>query len=135
MIRLLDTNTCIYFLNRSSDKIIAQFKKLSPSEIKLSAITVAELFFGAEKSQAKRKNWQVVESFISVFETVPFDEKCSKIYAKIRASLEKAGNPIGPMDLLIASISLANDFILVTNNTKEFDRIKKLKFENWLQMH
>ena len=132
MKRLLDTNTCIYFLNRSSDKIIAQFKKLSPSEIKLSAITVAELFFGAEKSKAKRKNWQVVESFVSAFETIPFDEKSSKIHAKIRESLERAGNPIGPMDLLIESISLANNFILVTNNTKAFNRIKKLKLENWL---
>ena len=132
MIRLLDTNTCIYFLNRASEKIIAQFKKFTPSEVKLSAITVAELFFGAEKSKAKRKNWQVVESFLSAFEAIPFDEKCCKIYAKIRASLERAGNPIGPMDLLIASISLANDFILVTNNTKEFNRIKKLKLENWL---
>lgn len=132
MLRLLDTNTCIYFLNRSSDKIIAQFKKLSPSDIKLSAITVAELYFGAEKSKAKRKNWQVVESFVSVFETIPFDVKCGKIYGKIRASLEQAGTPIGPMDLLIASICLANDFILVTNNIKEFDRIRKLKLENWL---
>ena len=132
MKRLLDTNTCIYFLNRSSDKIIAQFKKLSPSEIKLSTITVAELFFGAEKSKVKRKNFQVVESFVSAFETIPFDEKCCKIYAKIRASLERAGNAIGPMDLLIASISLANDFILVTNNTKEFNRIKKINLENWL---
>ena len=132
MIRLLDTNICIYFLNRSSDKIIAQLKKLSPSEIKLSAITVAELYFGAEKSKAKRKNRQVVESFVSAFETIPFDEKCGKIYAKIRASLEQAGAPIGPMDLLIASISLANGFILVTNNIKEFARINKLKLENWL---
>ena len=132
MIRLLDTNICIYFLNRSSDNIIAQFKKLSPSEIKLSAITVAELFFGVEKSKAKRRNYQMVESFVSTFETIPFDEKCSKIYAKIRVSLEKAGNPIGPMDLLIASISLAHNFILVTNNTKEFNRVKKLKSENWL---
>ena len=132
MIRLLDTNTCIYFLNRASEKIIAQFKKFTPSEVKLSAITVAELFFGVEKSKAKRKNSHIVESFISTFEIMPFDEKCSKIYSKIRASLERAGNPIGPMDLLIASISLANDFILVTNNTKEFNRIKKLKLENWL---
>jgi len=132
MIRLLDTNTCIYFLNRASERIIAQFKKLSPSEVKLSSITVAELYFGAEKSKAKRKNWQIVESFVSTFETVSFDEKCSKLYAKIRASLEKAGTPIGPMDLLIASISLANGFILVTNNTKEFSRLKKLKLENWL---
>ena len=132
MIHLLDTNICIYFLNRYSDRIVARFKKLSPSEIKLSAVTVAKLFFGAEKSTVKRKNWQVVESFVSVFETIPFDDKCTKIYAKIRASLERAGNPIGPMDLLIASISLANDFILVTNNTREFNRIKKLKLENWL---
>ena len=132
MIRLLDTNTCIYFLNRASERLIAQFKRFSPTEVKLSAITVAELYFGAEKSKAKRKNWQTVESFVSTFETIPFDEKCSKIYAKIRASLERAGNPIGPMDLLIASITLANDFILVTNNTKEFNRIKKLKLENWL---
>jgi tRNA(fMet)-specific endonuclease VapC len=132
MIRLLDTNTCIYFLNRASERIIAQFKRFSPQEVKLSAITVAELYFGAEKSKAKIKNRQTVERFVSAFEAVAFDEKCSKIYAKIRASLEQAGTPIGPMDLLIASISVANGFILVTNNTKEFARIRKLKLENWL---
>ena len=123
--RLLDTNTCIYFLNRASDRIIAQFEKFTPAEIKLSSITVAELFFGAEKSKAKKKNWQIVESFVSTFEIIPFEEESSRIYAKIRASLEEAGTPIGPMDLLIASISLANDFVLVTNNIKEFKRIKK----------
>ena len=132
MIRLLDTNTCIYFLNRASERIIAQFKRFSPTEVKLSAMTVAELYFGAEKSKAKRKNWETVDSFVSTFEIVPFDEKCSKLYAKNRAFLEKAGTPIGSMDLLIASISLANGFILVTNNTKEFSRLKKLKLENWL---
>ena len=132
MMRLLDTNTCIYFLNRASDRIIAQFKKFSPSVIKLSSITVAELFFGAEKSKAKKKNWEIVESFVSTFEIIPFDGESSRIYAKIRASLEEAGTPIGPMDLLIASISLANDFVLVTNNIKEFKRIKKIRLESWL---
>jgi tRNA(fMet)-specific endonuclease VapC len=132
MVRLLDTNTCIYFLNRTSEKLIAQFKKFSPSTVKLSAVTVAELFYGAEKSKAKKKNWQTVEHFVSTFEILPFDEKSCRIYAQIRASLEKLGTPIGPMDLLIASISLANDLVLVTNNTKEFKRIKKLKLENWL---
>lgn len=132
MMRLLDTNTCIYFLNRASDRIIAQFKKFSPSGIKLSSITVAELFFGAEKSKAKKKNWEIVESFVSTFEIIPFDGKSSRIYAKIRASLEEAGTPIGPMDLLIASISLANGFVLVTNNIKEFKRIKKIRLESWL---
>jgi len=132
MIYLLDTNTCIYFLNKSSEKIISQFKRFSPSEINLPSITVAELFYGAEKSKAKKKNWAIVENFVSTFEIVPFDEKSCEIYARIRASLEKSGVPIGPMDLLIASISLSNNSILVTNNTKEFRRIKGLKLENWV---
>ncbi len=132
MTYLLDTNTCIYFLNKSSEKIISQFKKHSPSEINLSSITVAELFFGAEKSKGKKKNRAIVENFVSIFEIIPFDEKCCENYAKIRASLEKSGMPIGPMDLLTASISLANNHTLVTNNTKEFRMIKGLTIENWL---
>ena len=132
MIYLLDTNTCIYFLNNSSEKIISKFKRLSPSKINLPSITVAELFYGAEKSKAKKKNWAIVENFVSTFKIVPFDEKSCEIYPKIRVSLEKSGVPIGPMDLLIASISLSNNSILVTNNTKEFKRIKGLKLENWV---
>ena len=124
MLYLLDTNTCIYFLNRSSERIV--------SEILLSSITVAELFYGAEKSKARKKNWAVVEEFVSNFNIVPFDEKSCQIYAKTRASLEKSGLPIGPMDLLIASISIANNYILVTNNIKEFKKIKGLKLENWV---
>ena len=132
MIHLLDTNTCIYFLNRTSERIISQFKRFSPSEIKLPSITVAELFYGAQKSKAQKKNRDIVENFISTFEIIPFDERCCKIYARIRASLEKSGVPIGPMDLLIASISLANNYILVTNNIREFKRIKGLKTEDWV---
>lgn len=132
MLYLLDTNTCIYFLNRSSERIISQFKKYSPSEILLSSITVAELFYGAEKSKARKKNWAIVEEFVSNFDIVSFDEKSCQTYAKTRASLEKSGLPIGPMDLLIASISIANNYILVTNNIKEFRRIKGIKLENWV---
>jgi tRNA(fMet)-specific endonuclease VapC len=132
MLRLLDTNTCIYYLNQVSENLIVQFRKFSPSGIKLSSITVAELFFGVEKSSAKKKNRAIVESFVSTFEIIPFDEAGSMTYAKIRASLEKKGTPIGPMDLLIASISMTYNLILVTNNTKEFSRIGKLKLENWL---
>jgi tRNA(fMet)-specific endonuclease VapC len=129
---LLDTNTCIYFLNRSSDKIIARMKSLSPANIKLSTITVAELWFGVEKSRAKKKNREIVQKFTEHFERIPFDDKCCHHYAKIRAPLEKSGEPIGPMDLLIASITLANDLILVTNNVKEFKRVKGIKLENWV---
>ena len=132
MLRLLDTNTCIYYLNQVSENLIVQFRKFSPSGIKLSSITVAELFFGVEKSSAKKKNRAIVESFVSTFEIIPFDEASSMTYAKIRASLEKKGTPIGPMDLLIASISMTYNLILVTNNSKEFSRIAKLKLENWI---
>jgi len=93
---------------------------------------VAELFYGAEKSKAIKKNWEIVQTFISNFEIVSFDANSCQIYAMIRASLEKNGVPIGPMDLLIASISLSNNFILVTNNIKEFRRIKALKLEKWV---
>ena len=132
IMRLLDTDTCIYFLNRTSENLIAQFKKFSPSDIKLSAITVAELLYGAEKSQAKNKNLESVQHFVSTFDIIPFDGTCCKTYARIRTGLEKSGTPIGPMDFLIASICIANNYILVTNNTKEFSRLKKLKLENWL---
>ncbi len=132
MIYLLDTNTCIYFLNRTSERIVSQFKRFSPSVIKLASITVAELFYGAEKSKAKKKNWTIIEKFVSTFEIIPYEEKSSKTYPTIRASLEKAGIPIGPMDLLIASISIANNFVLVTNNVKEFKKVKGLTLENWL---
>jgi tRNA(fMet)-specific endonuclease VapC len=132
VIRLLDTNTCIYFLNRASEKVVQQFKELSPSQIKLPSITVAELYYGAEKSNFKAKNREKVKRFVSTFEIVSFDEKACTAYAKIRHSLERSGTPVGPMDLLIASIGLAHNFTVVTNNIKEFKRVKGLKLQNWV---
>jgi len=132
VIRLLDTNTCIYFLNRASEKVVQQFKELSPSQIKLPSITVAELYYGAEKSKFKAKNREKVKRFVSTFEIVSFDEKACTAYAKIRHSLERSGTPVGPMDLLIASIGLAYNFTVVTNNIKEFKRVKGLKLQNWV---
>ncbi len=129
---LIDTNTCIYFLNRSSENIISRMKSLSPADIKLSSITVAELFFGADKSKAKKKNHSVVQVFTDNFEQLPFDSQCCKNYAMIRSSLEKKGPSIGPMDLLIASITLTHNLTLVTNNVKEFKRVKGLVIENWI---
>ena len=132
MIRLLDTNTCIYFLNRASEGIVKRFKELSPSHIKLPSITVAELYYGAEKSRFKSRNLERVKRFVSTFEIVSFDEKACTAYAKIRYSLERSGTPVGPMDILIASIGLAHNFTVVTNNVKEFTGVKGLRLENWL---
>ncbi len=132
MIRLLDTNTCIYFLNQASERIVERFKQLSPSQIRLPSITVAELYYGAEKSKFKSRNREKAKRFVSTFEIVSFDEKACSAYAKIRYSLERSGIPVGPMDLLIASIGLAYNFTVVTNNVKEFQRVKGLKIENWV---
>ncbi len=129
---VLDTNTCIYFLNKSSENIMSKMKSLSPTDIKLSSITITELLFGAEKSRAKKKNKEIVQRFADNFEQIPFDSLCCQVYAEIRNSLEKKGTPIGPMDLLIASISLTHNMVLVTNNTKEFKRVKGLMIENWM---
>jgi len=102
---LFDTNTCIYFLNKSSDRIISRFQELSPSVIKLPAITVAELFHGAEKSKTKKKNWEIVKTFISNFEIVSFDTNSCQVYAMIMASLEKRGSnrPHGSLNRLYKS--------------------------------
>ena len=132
MIWLLDTNTCIYFLNRASEKIVDRFRELSPSQLRLPSITVAELYYGAEKSKARAKNRDKVKRFVSAFEVIPFDEKTCSVYSKMRCALERSGTPLGPMDLLIAAIGLTHNFILVTNNIKEFRRVKGLKIENWL---
>jgi tRNA(fMet)-specific endonuclease VapC len=132
MIWLLDTNTCIYFLNRASEKIVDRFRELSPSQLRLPSITVAELYYGAEKSKARAKNRDKVKRFVSAFEVIPFDEKTCSVYSKMRCALERSGTPLGPMDLLIAAIGITHNFILVTNNIKEFRRVKGLKIENWL---
>ena len=129
---LLDTNTCIYFLNQASAGITQRLKQLSPSQIMLPSITVAELYYGAEKSKSQEKNKERVKQFVSTFEIIPFDEKSCTTYAKVRYELERLGIPIGPMDLLIASISLTYNFILVTNNSQEFKKVKGIKLENWV---
>ncbi len=129
---LLDTNICIYFLNQSSPRILDRLKNTSPSQIKLSAITVAELYFGARKSRAEAKNTAIVKKFISPFEIIPFDGFACPYYATIRNQLEMEGQPIGPMDLLIGTIAYAHKLTLVTNNEKEFRRIQGLDIENWL---
>lgn len=90
----------------------------------------AELLFGAEKSKDTRNNTERVREFLFPFEIVPFDDKETYVYARIRRDLEKKGNPIGPNDLLIASTVLANDGVLVTNNESEFTRIPGIALEN-----
>jgi tRNA(fMet)-specific endonuclease VapC len=131
MIYYLDTNICIYFLKGSSPKVMSQIKKISPNHIKIPAIVKAELLYGAEKSNNKISNLANANRFLEPFEIVPFDDECSITYSKIRSFLELKGDIIGPNDYIIASIVLANNGTLITNNEKEFKKVKNLKIDNW----
>ena len=128
----LDTNICIYFLKGTSGNLHKKFLQINPNDIKIPAIVKAELLYGVEKSEKKQKNLNFVNKFLFPFEIIPFDDQTSESYAKIRFALEKKGNIIGPNDLIIASIVLSNKGTLVTNNTREFKRVKGLKVVNWV---
>ena len=129
----LDTNICIYFLKGMNENIRRILLEKHPDEIKICSIVQAELLYGAEKSIKKEENLKNIEEFLFPFQIVPFGEKESNSYAKIRAELEKEGRIIGPNDLLIASTVLENDGILITNNVKEFERVKNLRIQNWTE--
>jgi tRNA(fMet)-specific endonuclease VapC len=128
---LLDTNICIYIINQYPKNIIAKIDRMNHSEIKLSSITIAELEYGASKSKRRDKNREIMLEFASSFEIIPFDSKDTEIYGILRAELERRGERIGPYDMQLASQALSRDYIFVTNNIKEFQRIRELRIENW----
>jgi tRNA(fMet)-specific endonuclease VapC len=97
----------------------------------VSIITKAEMYYGSAKSQTPERSREKQVEFLKTTQTVLFDERSALIYGDIRAHLDKQGTPIGSNDLLIASISLAYDLILVTHNTREFNRVPNLKLEDW----
>ncbi|MCW7496812.1 type II toxin-antitoxin system VapC family toxin [Leptospira levettii] len=130
---LLDTNICIYIINQRPEIVYQKFKKISLEHIFISTITEFELKYGVEKSQKSDKNQKTLNELIGFFNVIPFDSTAATLAGAIRTRLEKKGEIIGPYDLLIASQSIANDLILVTNNEKEFKRIKELKIENWIR--
>ena len=113
--------------------IIHKFKQFDVGDIGVSAITVSELQYGVAKSKNRRLNKQRVEEFLSPLEILSFDEKAADIYGEIRLQLGKFGEPIGPLDLLIAAQALSRNLGLITNNEREFKRVKNLKVENWVR--
>ncbi len=118
---LLDTNTCIHFINGTSQTVKRHFQQSSPKEIAICSIVKAELLFGARNSQRVEANLQKMKLFFAPLQSLPFDDRCAEEYAQIRADLSRQGKPIGPNDMLIAAIARAHDAILVTNNTREFE--------------
>lgn len=128
----LDTNICIYYLKGTFPVLIEKLLLFKPDEIKIPSIVKAELLYGAEKSQKKSENIDNINQFLFPIEIVGFGDKEAVAYSIIRSGLEMQGMIIGPNDLIIASVVMANEGTLVTNNVKEFSRVKGLKLENWI---
>ena len=128
---LLDTNICIYAINQRSDTVVARLKSEGRINLATSTLVAAELAFGAERSNRSDTKQQLL-IFLSGLQILPWGESAIWHYAKQRKLLKVAGTPIGEMDLLIASHALGEDLTLVTNNTREFERIEGLKLENWV---
>lgn len=129
---MLDTDTCIYIIKRKPPQVIARLYGMDRRSIGISAITGAELKFGAAKiGTAKSK--LALEMFLAPMTVLPFGLEAMDIYGELRQGLQSKGTPIGYFDMLIAAHALAAGSTLVTNNVREFGRVPKLKFENWVE--
>lgn len=131
---LFDTDTITNILKpRPSLNLLAKLKPLQRQQQFISSVTISEIVYGAEKSQHPQYHLKNLENILlPAVNIVTFDAKAAYICGRLRAHLEKLGTPLDLADLEIASIAMANDLILVTNNTKHFKRIPKLNHENWL---
>lgn len=128
---LLDTNTCIRYLNGRAPNVRARMNKLPIEDVVVCSVVKAELFFGAAKSNTPVQSLAKQQAFLKSMISLPFDDASAAIYGPLRAQLQKLGTPIGPLDLQIAAIALVNNLILVTHNTAEFGRISGLQIEDW----
>lgn len=129
---MLDTNICIYIIKKRPEAVLEKFKTLTIGDMCISSITFAEMTYGAEKSLHQKSNLGALEEFVAPLDIVPFDDDCARHYGSIRSYLEKKGTPIGALDMMIAAHARCLGSILVTNNVKEFSRVKNLKIENWV---
>ncbi|MEP7285576.1 MAG: type II toxin-antitoxin system VapC family toxin [Chloroflexota bacterium] len=128
---LLDTNTCIRFLNGRAPQIRQKMATVEDTDIAISTVTQGEMYAGSAKSQQPLQSRARQSAFFVRFVSLPFDEPAANEFGRIRAALEVAGTPIGPYDMQIAAIALAQELIVVTHNTREFERIAGLQLEDW----
>ncbi|BAZ79310.1 MAG: type II toxin-antitoxin system VapC family toxin [Sphaerospermopsis kisseleviana] len=131
MIYLLDTNTCIGYINRRNNSIYQRITSLSPEEVVICDIVKFELYYGAYNSSRTEENLATLNKFFGDVVSLPFDGKAAAICGYLRSQLKTQGTPIGSYDLQIAAIALTNNLTLVTHNTREFSRIPELKLEDW----
>lgn len=128
---MLDTDMCIYLIKQKPTQVLKKFHSISVGDICISSVTVAELWYGIEKSKYQNRNRTALEKFLLPLVVVNFDLDAAMEFGKIRSLLETFGTPIGPYDLLIGAHALSLDLSLVTNNSREFSRIPNIKIENW----
>ena len=128
---LLDTNVCIAVIRQRPESALRRLRGKQVGQVGLSTITLAELEFGAAKSQQPARARAALREFLLPLEVVPFNEAAVDAYGTVRAVMEKKGRPIGPLDTLIAAHALALGTVLVTNNTREFRRVPGLSVEDW----
>jgi tRNA(fMet)-specific endonuclease VapC len=130
---LLDTNACIELIRGRSQRILSRLRRCAPGSVGISSITLAELYYGVARSSDPRRNLLALTQFCAPIEILPFDDRAAATYGAVRQDLQQSGFPAGPLDTLIASHSLSEGAILVTDNVREFRRVKGLKLENWLR--
>ena len=133
MTYMLDTNICIYAIKNKPEKVIQKIKENWQDGLCISVITLAELEHGVEKSLYPERNRAALMGFISILDVLPFDDLAAVEYGRICAYLQQIGRPIGTMDMLIAAHANAEGKILVTNNVREFERVPRLRIENWAE--
>ncbi|MBB3312366.1 tRNA(fMet)-specific endonuclease VapC [Rhizobium sp. BK196] len=128
---MLDTNICIYVMKNYPLELREKFNLLA-EQLCISSITLAELYYGAEKSARRIENLTAIEHFTARLEVLPFGEKAALHYGQVRADLERAGTPCGPHDMQIGGHARAEGLIVVTNNMREFVRMPGVRTENWV---
>jgi len=129
---LLDTNICIYIAKGQPLAVRQHFERHPLQALAMSTITVGELRFGAEKSQFSERALATLDQLVQMIRPSALPMAAAEHYGHVRASLQRQGLPIGNNDLWLAAHALAEDWTLVTNNTREFDRVPGLRVENWV---
>jgi tRNA(fMet)-specific endonuclease VapC len=128
---LLDTNICIYIRQKRPEEVLRRFRKLRPGEAALSVITYGELLYGAAKSEQRVAALVRLRELVHWLPALFLPETAAEAYGRIRAELESRGEMIGNNDLWIAAHAVAAGLTLVTNNEREFRRVRGLKMQNW----
>lgn len=129
---LLDTNMCIYLIKKQPPEVLQRFQKVKIQQLHIPTITLFELYYGIEKNNSHARNLNALEHFVAPLTVVDFDLEAAKKAAFIRAYLQKQGLSIGAYDIQIAAVALAHNMTLLTNNTREFERVEGLLYENWV---